>query len=298
MKKITYQSCPLCESQEIKLRLKTKDYSISQESFDIWKCVSCDFHFTQDVPDLTEIAPYYKSENYISHSDTKKGIINYLYHRVRMIMLDRKFKIVQKYSQSKKLLDYGAGTGYFPGYVKSKLHNVKAIEIDADARKYAKDKFDIEIYEPHALIDGTFQKSEFDVISLWHVLEHLYNPKKYIQQFHDLLQTNGHLIIAVPNYTSTDGEYYQEAWAGYDVPRHLWHFSPSTIKQLVEYEGYILVEKQKMPFDSFYVSLLSEKYKNGKSSLVGGFKRGYTSYLKALKNVDKCSSIIYVFRKV
>ncbi|MDA9774338.1 class I SAM-dependent methyltransferase, partial [Saprospiraceae bacterium] len=224
-------------------------------------------------------------------------IVNNLYHRVRNIMLDRKYQLVKKYSQTGKLLDYGAGTGYFPGYVKSKGHHVKAIEIDPDARLYAKSKFDLDVLPPESLVDGQLTDGEFDVVSLWHVMEHLYDPKSYVNSFKKLLMTNGHLIIAVPNYTASDAQFYSDKWAAYDVPRHLWHFNPVAMEKMVGDEGFVLVEKKTMPFDSFYVSLLSEKYKNGSTSLVGGFRRGFASFWKSQKNADKCSSVIYVFRK-
>jgi len=297
MEKISYQACAACDNKDIRKVMDVKDHSISQESFEVWECASCALRFTQNVPSPENIAPYYKSEEYISHSDTKKGIVNNLYHRVRTIMLDRKFRLVAKYSQTKQLLDYGAGTGYFPAYVQSKKHPVTAIEIDPDARSYAKEKFGLEVLSPEVLEDGTLDKNQFDVISLWHVMEHLYNPKTYAKRFHELLMTNGHLIVAVPNYTSSDATYYQNSWAAYDVPRHLWHFSPASMKEMIESQGFTLVEKKGMPFDSFYVSLLSEKYKNGKSSLFGGFRRGFSSYSKSRRDVDRCSSIIYVFRK-
>lgn len=297
MKRITYTNCELCGSENLEKFIDLNDFSISKEDYEIWSCKDCDFHFTQDVPAQEFIAPYYKSEEYISHSDTKKGIVNNLYHRVRQIMLDRKFKLVNFYSQGGTLLDYGSGTGYFPAYVQAKKKQVKAIEIDPEARKYSQERFGLDVYNPEALVNGAFQDAEFDVITLWHVMEHLYSPGTYVQKFRKLLQKNGHLIIAVPNFTSYDAEYYGKYWAAYDVPRHLWHFSPKTMKKLVEKEGFTLVEKKRMPFDSFYVSLLSEKYKNGSSSLVGGFKRGFKSYRKAAKNVDNCSSVIYIFRK-
>lgn len=298
MNRINYSDCTICGSSSISKALETKDYSISKEPYEIWECESCGFHFTQNVPDQEHIAPYYQSEDYISHSDTKKGIVNNLYHRVRQIMLARKYKIVKKYSRFGKLLDYGAGTGYFPGYVKSQGHDVEAIEIDPEARAYAQKTFGISVHEPSALVHNTFQDGQFDAITLWHVMEHLYDPKSYLVHFRKLLAENGHLIIAVPNYTSKDGQYYGKHWAAYDVPRHLWHFSPSTMKQLGEQEGFTLVDKQPMPLDSFYVSLLSEKYKNGKTGLLGGFRRGFASYRASASNVDRCSSVIYVFRKV
>lgn len=297
MQKIEYKVCSCCDSEDISKVMDIKDHSISQEKFEIWMCNNCSFHFTQHVPTQEFIAPYYKSEEYISHSDTKKGIVNNLYHRVRAIMLDRKYQLVRKYSQNGTLLDYGAGTGYFPAYVKSKGKNVEAIEIDPEARKYAKEKFDLDVLAPEALSDGSIKNESYDVVSMWHVLEHLYDPKMYINRFHELLQLHGHLIIAVPNYTSSDAQYYKDNWAAYDVPRHLWHFNPVAMEKLVGEQGFTLVEKKTMPFDSFYVSLLSEKYKNGKSSLFGGFRRGFASFFKSQNNADKSSSVIYVFRK-
>lgn len=297
MNVINYTACPTCDSPDIKLCLSTKDYSISQENFDIWECGDCTLRFTQNVPSQQDIAPYYKSEEYISHSDTKKGIVNNLYHRVRNIMLERKFKLVNKWAKSGTLLDYGSGTGYFPAYVKSKGKSVKAIEIDPDARAFAKDKWDLDVYSPEALNDGTLKNHSFSVISLWHVMEHLYDPSAYLKRFHQLLHNDGTLIIAVPNYTSKDAEHYNEHWAAYDVPRHLWHFSPKSIVMFAKKNGFDLLMKEKMPFDSFYVSLLSEMYKKGSTSLVSGFWNGYKSYNKAAKNPDNCSSVIYVFKK-
>ena len=297
MKRINYSNCECCNSSNLGPYLSAKDYSISQEEYEIWTCKNCGFHFTQNVPDQDHIAPYYKSEDYISHSDTKKGIINNLYHRIRSIMLDRKFRLVEKYSQGGTLLDYGSGTGYFPGYVKHKGKKVEAIEIDPKARAYAKEKFDLDVLDPISLNDGSIRNGQFDVVSLWHVMEHLYDPKSYLSRFHDVLAENGHLIIAVPNLESSDANYYGKFWAAYDLPRHLWHFSPKSMTKMVSEAGFILVDKKPMPFDSFYVSLLSEKYKNGRSSLIGGFLRGFTSYNRSARNVDKCSSVIYIFRK-
>jgi 2-polyprenyl-3-methyl-5-hydroxy-6-metoxy-1,4-benzoquinol methylase len=295
---ISYTSCPLCESKAVKHSFTTKDYSISQESFEVWKCDDCTLQFTQNVPSQEDIAPYYKSEEYISHSDTKKGIVNNLYHSVRSVMLKRKYNLVNKFAKASTLLDYGCGTGYFPAYVKAQGKSVKAIEIDADARAYAKKKWNLDIYEPSALTDGTLANHSFSVISLWHVMEHLYHPEEYLKRFHQLLHNDGTLVIAVPNYTSLDAQHYGPEWAAYDVPRHLWHFSPASIVAFASKHGFDLLTKEKMPFDSFYVSLLSEKYKTGKSKLFSGFWNGFKSYNKAAKDVNQCSSIVYVFKKV
>lgn len=293
MNRIQYKSCPNCNG-DISLALRTSDFSISKEYYEIWKCNVCQLRFTQNIPDQEHIAPFYKSEDYISHSDSKKGLVNQVYHMVRSYMLGRKERIVRKYSPNKRVLDYGTGTGYFANTLKNKNYKVQAIEIDLDARTYAKKQFGLEV-KP---IDYLFSCTDtFDAITLWHVFEHIYDLPTYIKHFSRILNQNGHLIIAVPNSDSIDAKSYKSLWAAYDVPRHVWHFTPTTLPQVVEKYGFTLIKKYKMPFDSFYVSLLSEKYKGSNLKLLKGFLQGLKSYIGSILNVDNCSSVIYVFKK-
>lgn len=297
--RVKYTSCVLCASQDIENAFVTQDYSISQEPYEIWSCKSCGFHFTQDVPDQEHIAPYYKSNDYISHSDTKKGLVNLLYHRVRNIMLARKHKLLKKLVTQGKVLDYGSGTGYFPAYLKSRGMDVDAIEIDPEARKFAKEKFGLNVMEPSVLLDQQLQPNSYQAITLWHVLEHLYDPKRYLARFTELLQDKGHLVIAVPNHRSVDSQHYKKYWAALDVPRHLWHFDPKVMEHLGTEFGLNLVHKEAMPFDSFYVSVLSEQYKRqANSGVLTAFWNGFKSYSKSKRNVDTGSSIIYVYQKM
>lgn len=293
MNRILHNNCPNCGGN-ISLALKTSDFSISKEYYEIWQCSSCQLKFTQNIPDQENIGPYYKSEDYISHSDNKKGIVNKVYHMVRSYMLGRKERIVREYSANKKVLDYGTGTGYFANELKKNQYKVQAIEIDSDARNYAKSQFGLDVRP----IDYLFSCTDtFDAITLWHVFEHIYDLPTYVKHFSRILDKNGHLIIAVPNSDSIDAKTYQSMWAAYDVPRHIWHFTPTTLPKVVEKHGFSLVKKYKMPFDSFYVSLLSEKYKGSRMQLIKGLIQGMKSYIGAINNVDNCSSVIYVFKK-
>lgn len=294
---IKYQNCPICESSEIQQQFDIKDHSISKEDFSIAKCGSCGFVFTDNVPSEDVIGPYYKSEDYISHSDTQKGITSKLYHWARKMMLRKKRRLISKLSDGKRLLDVGAGTGYFPNQMTEAGFQVVGVEVDDDTRKYAVDKFGLNL---HASVDEvkTAVTEQFDFITLWHVMEHLYGPKEYMAKFSSLLKDNGHLVIAVPNCDSYDARKYKDKWAAYDVPIHLWHFTPKSMKEMSKRCGFEVVKMKQLPFDPFYISILSEKYKGGSLGLIKGMWTGFISFIKGSSSVEQASSVVYVLKKV
>lgn len=298
MENITHFTlCPVCNSPQIVKSLTARDFSVSGESFDIWTCADCFFRFTQDSPTQSFIGRFYQSDNYISHSNTSKGLINRLYHIVRNITLRTKRRILQRtlgYSTG-SLLDIGAGTGAFAAFMKKSGWRVTGLEPDEHARSIAKGVNNLALLPSNQLFE--FPPESFDSITMWHVLEHVHELHQYIEKLYAILKPNGRILIAVPNYTSSDAAYYQEYWAGYDVPRHLYHFSPSSMRSLLKNHGFVLSEIKPMWFDSFYVSMLSEKYKFGKSRVINGFWRGLISNWKAFFNKEKCSSLIYVIKK-
>ena len=294
--KIHYSSCPLCAESNILKQFDINDLSISHEDFEIWDCQSCGFRFTQNVPNQSHAGPYYESEDYVSHSDNTEGFIHKVYHIARRYMLKSKRSLVSRHANGKSLLDIGSGTGYFPAIMKEAGYEVMGVEINDSARAYSKQKFGINVVKP-AIFENKELNKKFDIITMWHVLEHVYDMHGYISNIHDILNDNGHIIIALPNYKSYDGSHYNTYWAGYDVPRHLWHFTAKDIQFIANKHGYELKTKKRMPLDSFYVSLLSEKYKKSKLSLIKGFIYGKLSYINSLMNVDHCSSIIYVLKK-
>ncbi|MDQ2751764.1 MAG: class I SAM-dependent methyltransferase [Bacteroidota bacterium] len=294
---IIYTECPACKSNSVNFVLAAKDYIVSQQMFEIWQCNYCSLRFTQNVPSEENISSFYQSNNYISHSDTKQGIINRLYHSVRNITLQQKKKLVQKTTGLQKgtLLDIGAGTGAFAAEMKKENWLVTALEPDEAARNIAKTKHGLEL---QASEDLFVQNVEiFDAITLWHVLEHVHTLNEYLHLFEKVLKPNGRLLIAVPNYPSFDATYYKEYWAAYDVPRHLYHFSPKAMKRLLFHHGFDITSLQPMPFDSYYVSMLSEQCKRGKNNFFNAFWVGLQSNLKAAGKPDRSSSIIYIAKK-
>ena len=294
---LRYTKCPVCSSGKISLHLFCKDYFVSGESFELYKCASCELIFTQGYPKESEIARYYQSDEYISHSDTSKSFSNKLYKIAREIMLKRKRKFVEKKTGMRKgsLLDIGCGTGYFAGSMKEAGWQVTGIEVDKKAREFAAQRFKLKVLSPDQI---TFIPSKsIDCITLWHVLEHFHDPLRYLSQISNLLKPGGVCIVALPNCSSYDAIHYGKYWAAYDVPRHLWHFQPSSFNSFLENTGFRCEEIRNLPFDAFYISVMSEKYKGSGFSFIRGIVKGKLFFLKSMFNVKRSSSLIYILRQ-
>ncbi len=294
---IHYTHCPVCAVDKIAPQFTAKDYTVSKENFSIWHCQSCTLRFTQDVPAQHNIGPYYKSDSYISHSDTKKGFINTLYHAVRKRTLLQKKNLVvtQTGIEKGKILDIGCGTGAFLHTMQNAGWQITGLEPDDTARKKAQELYNLQPASPEKLF--ALEPLSFNAITMWHVLEHVHELHDYIKQLEKLIVPAGKIIIAVPNYTSNDATVYKEYWAAYDVPRHLYHFSPAAMRQLLEQYNLTVKKIKPMWFDSFYVCMLSEQYKNGKGNIIKAFWNGFVSNCKAIVNKERCSSLIYIIEK-
>jgi 2-polyprenyl-3-methyl-5-hydroxy-6-metoxy-1,4-benzoquinol methylase len=294
---IHHNICPLCLSQEIPHFLSCTDHFVTGEVFNICKCLKCGFTFTQDYPEESETSRYYESEEYISHSDSKKGITGKAYQFIRNIMLNRKKRIVRKMTglSTGRILDIGSGTGYFLNAMKKSGWQIQGIEISSGAREYAVSKFKIDTINPEKIT--TLSSGSYDCITLWHVLEHFHEPYKFMEEISRLINTEGVVIIALPNSNSFDSEYYGKKWAAYDVPRHLWHFNPSTFALFAAKNNFSITEKHYLPFDVFYISILSEKYRRSGFPLISGILDGLRFSIRALYNKSGNSSVIYILRK-
>ena len=274
--------------------LKVKDHSVSGESFELFENRDYGFLETLPQPSPDKLFDYYKSEDYISHTDSKRNLFEYAYHLVRKISLKQKLKLVNSFaSTNKSLLDIGCGTGDFLKEAKNNHWNVFGVEPNMQARNIANIKTNNSVFNTEQL--SKFEPQSFNVITLWHVLEHLPNLEEQVQTFKKLLKPNGTLIIAVPNYKSYDAIYYKEYWAGFDVPWHLWHFNKTCILKLASNVSMEVVKTKPMYFDAFYVSMLSEKYKNGNMNFFKGFFVGFMSNIKSLKTKE-ASSLIYIIK--
>ncbi|MBR9844604.1 MAG: class I SAM-dependent methyltransferase [Algicola sp.] len=277
------------------VHLNVKDHSVSGEEFQLLYNEELDMLQTHPQPSEVELPKYYQSEDYISHTDAKRNLFERVYQFIKSIALKRKLKLINSFDLGdKKLLDVGCGTGDFLKIAKDNLWDVSGVEPNSKARTIANTKTENTVYDVDQLLK--FEKHSFDVITLWHVLEHLPKLKTHIEVFESLLKPNGRLVIAVPNFKSYDANYYKKYWAAFDVPRHLWHFSQNSISKLVHQNGMQVIKIEPMLFDAYYVSLLSEKYKNGYMNPFKAFWIGWQSNVKA-KRSKEFSSLIYIIKK-
>ena len=271
--------------------LKVKDYSVSQETFDLYLDESLDMLVTHPQPSLDILGKYYESVDYISHTDSKRSLFEKAYHFVKNIALKNKLELINSFEPSKgAILDIGAGTGDFLSVAGNNGWKTVGVEPSDKAKAIAKSK-GVSFVEKTSELDN----NSFDVITMWHVLEHVPNLDEQIKELKRLLKPTGTLIVAVPNFKSFDAKHYGQFWAAYDVPIHFWHFSKQAIELLFAKENMKLKNVLPMKFDSFYVSLLSEKYKSGKMNYIKAFFIGFQSNWKAKKNMEY-SSHIYIIK--
>jgi 2-polyprenyl-3-methyl-5-hydroxy-6-metoxy-1,4-benzoquinol methylase len=271
--------------------LTVTDYSVSNETFELYYDHDLDMLITFPQPSPENLGRYYESNDYISHTDSKRSLFEKAYHFVKKIALKNKLNLINNCCFAKgKLLDIGAGTGDFLLTAKQNGWNTIGVEPSEKAKGIA-------IGKGIQFTDSTqeLESNSFDVITMWHVLEHVPDLEIQIKELKRLVKPNGTIIIAVPNFKSYDANYYGKFWAAFDVPIHFWHFSKTAIKLLFEKEDIKLEKIFPMKFDSFYVSLLSEKYKKGKMNFVNAIWVGLLSNLKAKCNLEY-SSHIYVLK--
>lgn len=276
---------------EDKSFITVKDFSVSGESFSLLLNEEYQLLKTHPQPTLDKLGAYYEFEDYISHTDGKRTLFEKMYHFVKRNAIRKKVSLINSYHPVKgKVLDIGAGTGDFLLECKNQNWEILGIEPNDKAKTIAVGK-GIKFAENIESLEN----NSFDVITMWHVLEHVPDVEHQIAELKRLLKPNGTIIIAVPNFKSFDAKHYKEFWAAYDVPRHLWHFSKIAIEKLFDKQNMNLEDVKPLWFDSFYVSLLSEKYKTGKMNFISGFFIGLASNVSGMFKKE-FSSHIYVLK--
>lgn len=289
------KTCPWCEKNTDHLYMEVKDFFLTKEDFRIYQCDHCGLLFTAPRPSSEEIGRYYQSDNYYSHQENKKGFIPHVYETVKSFNIKRKVQIALSGLEKGRLLDIGCGVGDFLLNVKNAGWEITGIEPSKDAKKIAQERLGITLLDPsdsHSLPDHFF-----DVITMWHVLEHVDDLKSQTSELKRLLKPSGRLIIALPNFQSFDSQYYNKYWAAWDVPRHLNHFSSDVIQSIFTSLGMIFVDIQKLNWDAYYISYLSERYLDHSLPLLRGFWIGLKSNIKARRS-GMYSSLVYRFQNL
>lgn len=291
---INLKECPCCKGTKFFKKLDCKDHSTSKEEFQIVSCETCGFIITNPRPLIKKLDKYYASDMYISHTNKKKGLFNWLYQTIRKYAVKKKVLLLESEAKKDFHLDIGCGTGEFLNACKQKGFITKGIEPSKLARDQAKTNFNLDV---SANIDlSQFSSNQFYSISMWHVLEHVPNINETLSQLQRILHPDGIIIVAVPNCNSWDANYYKEYWAAWDVPIHLWHFSKESITNLFKNYNFKITRIKPMVFDSFYVSLLSEEFKYGKKNFIKSFLIGLYSNFVGILSKRGHSSRIYIFK--
>ncbi len=291
------QQEPYANEKDLIPFLNCVDHTVSRETFSLLLDSKTDLLVTSPRPALDKLSSYYESEEYISHTDSRRSLMDKVYQMIKNYSVKKKLRMINKLSNTKgRILDIGCGTGDLLVACESNGWEINGVEPSEKAKELASSK----ISSRDLLVENLEDLSNdndlrYDVITMFHVLEHVPNLLEYVERLKQLLTEDGCLIIAVPNYKSYDAGHYKEFWAAYDVPRHLWHFSQEAIQYIFESNRFVVVNILPLIFDSFYVSLLSEKYKTGKSNLFAGFKTGLVSNLKARRS-GQYSSLIYIIK--
>lgn len=285
--------CPICQQSRFTHHLTCTDYLVSKQEFAIQQCEHCSFRFTNPRPEASTLEAYYQSSKYVSHNDKSEGVINALYRYVRSHTLQQKLRLLNSLHPNKgSLLDVGCGTGLFLDTCKKGGWTIKGIEPDINARSLAESRINNSI-DP--TLDSVVDR-QFDVITMWHVLEHVPNLSNTMGKLYDRLKPSGTLLLALPNSNSLDAKHYGRYWAAYDLPRHLSHFTPTTVKELVNRNGFNCMGERPMLFDSFYIAMLSTQHRDGKTNWAESLYQGFRSNIAAYKS-GNYSSLIYLLKR-
>ncbi len=286
--------CPACGYTGFEFFTQAHDFCVSRQLFQLERCSNCGLLATNPQPNPDTIAYYYQSEQYISHTGKSANwLIDIVYPAIRKLALNRKRRIIEKHQPCNTKSYIGCGTGEFLHEMKRAGWSVTGVEPDQHARKKAQAKLNQLVFEKLEEIP----QSTYQVITFWHVLEHLHFPEETLKKCHGLLKPGGMLLIALPNYQSWDGRHYQNFWAGYDVPRHLWHFTTKSVEMLLEQQEYQLLEMVPMWWDAYYISLLSEIYRNKPKNVLAQYWNGLISGIKSnlhARKTGQYSSLLYL----
>lgn len=284
--------CPVCEQNTNEQFLLVEDHFLTKEKFLICRCLSCGFKFINPRPANNEIGKYYQSEQYISHNSSRFNLLSFTYRIARYFTIRGKYRLIKTSSNGTKLLDIGCGTGEVIKYCKEHGFTVQGVEPTKSAREFAIEKNGLDVKA--SLEEVSLIPTRYNCITLWHVLEHIHDLNSTLTLVKSLLDPEGALIIAVPNSDSYDAKVYGEFWAAYDVPRHLYHFTKDTMKILAQKHGFTIQKMVPQKLDAYYVSLLSEKYKNGHANYFMAFINGFRSNREGKNNGSGHSSLIFL----
>jgi len=283
--------CIICNSTINSPYIEVLD-RFSCKSFQIVKC-ECGFKFLSPRPKFSGITYYYENDDYDPHRLENKSIFHTVYGWVQKIALRWKFKHISKFIRSGNLLDIGGGGGRFCSYFKSKGWRVSLQDNSSKARFLAQEA-DIETYT----LLSEIQSQQFDLITMWHSLEHIHAIDALFQNVNRLTSDDGFLVVAVPNINAPERKFLGKDWAPWDAPRHLYHFNYAQLSKLLRKYGWKIEFSMPMIQDTPYNILLSLNIKSPLELIWGGFVLLYSLIKITIGGVNSSSSLMVICKKI
>ncbi|NUM79424.1 class I SAM-dependent methyltransferase [bacterium] len=249
-------NCLICSETNSEEKFSYRD---EYGRYAVVRCRACGFHFLNPRPTQTTIGVYYAADTYtpfLSSSD-HEDIFTKLYRAIRRYSVAWKRNKIENYFQNGSALDLGCGTGEFLSEMKRHGWQVAGIEPSPEAASFAREKLQLNVVT--GTIDSEIaQDQTFDVITMWHVLEHVHDAERALHNISEKLKPEGILAIAVPNINSFDASVYGSEWIALDPPRHLYHFTPQSMTALLQRARFSVVATKQIPLDTIFNCLMSE----------------------------------------
>jgi len=275
-----------------------------KRKFSLVRCNRCNFIFLNPRPDSTSIQKFYSHQDYhpfLNLNAPSKDLISKIYLLIRPYSIRWKRKKIHRAKGIGSILDVGCGTGEFLFEMKRWKWEVVGIEADERGLQYARDTLGLKVFKDP---EWNFPRESFDVVTFWHTLEHIHDLRGTLERIVPLLKREGLLLIAVPNISSLDFKIYKRDWVALDLPRHLYHFEPNSLKALCRSLGLEVFKYHQIPLDTFYNCLMSERLaferSNRKTIFLFHVLRGAIVALMSLYAgiLRKGSGILYYLRRL
>jgi 2-polyprenyl-3-methyl-5-hydroxy-6-metoxy-1,4-benzoquinol methylase len=254
--------CPLCNSDKYERHLRAPDrfHLAAGNLFEIVRCVTCGFIYLNPRPRIECLPEFYQDKNYqpFLSAQSGKSWWDRIYNLARSYAVCGKRVKIEKLKRKGQLLDIGCGTGEFLNEMQKHGWQATGIEKDPRAAEVARQRYGLDVLTTD-LTSSHFAQNSFDVITFWHVLEHLPDPLHTLQRAKKMLKEDGLMLVAAPNISSYDARFYRSRWAALDAPRHLHHFVPATLARLCQAAGLEMFTARQMVLDAFYNCLMSER---------------------------------------
>ena len=269
--------------------IETKDYLVTHESFFVEEKEK-GISFTHPVIADEEIDKYYNTTAYLSHS-SNKTLISFFFDLFSNIMVKKKTSFMLGLGGVSAYLDYGCGIGKLI----SSMNKKGVASYGYDTSSLAISVCNNKSLNASSNLDDLPNK--YDLISFWHSLEHVSDYTKVLKKTKKMLSKNGTMVVALPNYDSFDAKFYSKFWAAYDTPRHRVHFTKKGFIKAASQLGFEVVKTKPLFLDSFYISMMSEKYKQSLFYFLKGL------FIGALSNLfffftKQASSHTYVLKNL